>query len=195
MIFEPTEVAGCYVVVPELREDERGCFARTFCAEEFAARGLDPCVAQCSISQNARLGTLRGLHHQAEPHAEAKLVRCTRGRVFDVAVDLRPSSPSYRHWTATELSGRNRLALYVPKGCAHGFLTLEPDCEISYQISEPHRGEAARGIRWDDPAIAIDWPDVPSLTISDRDRTLPTLATADFRRRRKRYTATTHVAP
>ncbi len=176
MIFSETSLNGCFVVEPELREDERGFFGRTFCTEEFTLRGLNPCVVQCSISYNHHRGVLRGLHYQAAPDEEAKLVRCSRGRVFDVAVDLRPDSRTYGTWTAVELSEGNHLALYIPEGCAHGFLTLEPGSELVYQISTTYRPASFRGIRWDDPSLAVEWPDVPNLIIAERDRSLPTLA-------------------
>jgi dTDP-4-dehydrorhamnose 3,5-epimerase len=171
VIFRETELPGCYVVEPERHEDERGFFARTFASGEFESRGLNPCVAESSISFNGPSGTLRGLHYQTAPHAEAKLVRCTRGRVFDVAVDLRR-----RRWTAVELSAQNRLSLYIPEGFAHGFLTLEPESELSYLISVPYAPGSSAGLRWDDPALGITWPNVPTLTISERDRALPRLA-------------------
>ncbi len=174
--FRETPLKGCMVVEPSLRSDDRGYFARTYSAEEFAAAGLDPAIAQCSVSQNRRPGTLRGLHFQDPPHEEAKLVTCRRGRVFDVAVDLRRGSPTFAAWTGVELSAENLLGVYVPEGFAHGFVTLEPDSELSYQISVPYRAESARGIRWDDPDIGISWPDVGPLTMSDRDRRLPTLS-------------------
>jgi dTDP-4-dehydrorhamnose 3,5-epimerase len=157
-------------------EDDRGSFARTRSARDFEAAGLNPMVAECSVSRNRLRGTLRGLHLQAAPDREAKLVTCSRGRLFDVAVDLRPGSPTYAAWTAIELTSENLLALYVPEGMAHGFVTLEPDTEVRYQISVPYRPEAALGIRWDDPDIGIDWPEVGSMTMSDRDRHLPRLA-------------------
>jgi dTDP-4-dehydrorhamnose 3,5-epimerase len=182
MILRETEVIGCHVVEVERLEDDRGFFARTFCMDEFAKRGLNPCVAQCSVSYNASAGVLRGLHYQAAPHQEAKLVRCTRGRVFDVAVDLRSMSQTYRGWTGVELTEDNHLALYIPEGCAHGFLTLEADCELFYQISTPYRPELSRGIRWDDPLLAIDWPSAPQLTVSARDRSLPFLSESADRR-------------
>lgn len=178
MILRPTEVSGCYVVEPERLEDERGFFARTFSAEEFEAAGLNPAVTQCSVSYNRRPRTLRGLHYQEAPHAEAKLVRCTRGRVFDVAVDLRPVSPTYGEWTAVELSHSNHLAVYIPEECAHGFLTLEPNCELFYQISVAFRPEASRGVRWDDPLLGITWPASPEV-MSARDRDLPRLASLE----------------
>jgi dTDP-4-dehydrorhamnose 3,5-epimerase len=173
--FRETLLAGSFVVEPELVEDERGFFARTFCSREFAALGVDPVVAQCGISYNRERGTLRGLHYQIEPHQEAKLVACSRGRLFDVAVDLRPGSPTFGRWTAAELSADNHLSLYIPPGLAHGFVTLEPHTEVRYQISAPYSPDAARGVRWDDPDLNIDWPEVRPFIISDRDRHLPAL--------------------
>lgn len=170
MIFRPTELAGCFVVEPERHHDERGFFARTFDADDFAERGLNPAVNQVSVSCNAKAGTLRGLHYQRRPHEETKLVRCTGGRIFDVAVDL-----DNRRWTAVELTEHNGLGLYIPEGFAHGFVTLEPASEVLYLISTPYVPEAAAGIRWDDPSLAISWPDAGALTISDRDRNLPIL--------------------
>ncbi|MEA2827457.1 MAG: dTDP-4-dehydrorhamnose 3,5-epimerase [Actinomycetota bacterium] len=170
MIFRETELAGCFIVGIEPVVDERGHFARLFSAEEFAERGLDPTVSQISMSRNVRMGTLRGLHYQQPPHEETKLVRCSRGRVYDVAVDLRT-----RRWTATELSERNGRALYIPAGFAHGFLTLEPDSELVYQISVPYNPAASAGVRWDDPALGIAWPSVGELTISAPDRDWPLL--------------------
>jgi dTDP-4-dehydrorhamnose 3,5-epimerase len=172
LIFTATAVPGVFVVEPERREDERGFFARTFCAREFAERGLDARIAQCSVSFNPRRATLRGLHYQAAPHAEAKLVRCTRGEIFDVAVDLRPDSTAFKRHVALTLSAEDRRALYIPPGCAHGFETLSDGCEVLYQISEYHVPEAARGVRWDDPAFAIAWPLSPAV-ISERDRSFP----------------------
>jgi dTDP-4-dehydrorhamnose 3,5-epimerase len=170
-----TPVAGVHLVEPERIEDERGFFARTFAADEFAARGLDARVAQCSTSFNAKCGTLRGLHYQAAPHGEAKLVRCTRGAIYDVAVDLRPDSPSYRRWTGAELSADNGRALFIPAGCAHGFQTLVDASEVLYQISTAYVPEAARGVRWDDPAFGIAWPPAPAhgRILSERDASYP----------------------
>jgi dTDP-4-dehydrorhamnose 3,5-epimerase len=175
MIFRATRVPGAFVVEPEPATDERGFFARTWCRETFAARGLAADLDQCSVSYNRRRHTLRGLHFQAAPHEEAKLVRCTRGRLFDVVVDLRPGSPARGRWDAAELDAESHRALYVPPGCAHGFLTLADDTVVFYQIAGAHAPAAARGVRWDDPDLAIDWPaDAPIL--SERDRALPTLA-------------------
>ncbi|HSJ09301.1 MAG TPA: dTDP-4-dehydrorhamnose 3,5-epimerase family protein [Longimicrobiales bacterium] len=172
-----TPIAGVHVVDPELLEDERGFFARTWCAEEMAAHGLDARIAQCSVSYNHRGGTLRGMHWQAAPHEEVKLVRCTAGSIFDVCVDLRPDSPTFRTWFGIELSADNCRALYIPAGCSHGFLTLDAGTEVFYQISVPYVAAAARGHRHDDPAVAIAWPRAIEV-VSQRDRELPTLAEA-----------------
>ena len=169
MRFVPTPLDGAFTVEIERIEDERGFFARSFCQEEFGARGLDPVVAQCSVSFNRRRGTLRGLHYQDKPHEEAKLVRCTRGAVWDVIVDLRENSATRHRWYAAELSAENCRALYVPCGFAHGFQTLADDSEVLYQMSEFHHPESARGLRWDDPAFGISWP-IPDPILSSRDR-------------------------
>ena len=171
MIFTATSI-GAVVVEPEPAEDDRGFFARSFCAREFAAHGLDARVAQCNVSFNRRRGTVRGLHFQRAPHAEAKLVRCTRGAVYDVALDLRSDSPTFLEHFAVELTAANRKMLFVPAGFAHGFQTLEPDTEVFYQMSAPFVGDAAGGVRWNDPAFAIDWPLAVS-AISERDREYP----------------------
>lgn len=175
MKFVDTPLAGLVAIELEPVEDDRGFFARTFCAETFRRHGLDPSVAQSSTAFSARRGTLRGMHYQREPHAETKLVRCTSGAVYDVAIDLRPGSPTLRQWYGTELTRGNRRMLYIPPGFAHGYLTLEDDSEISYQMSTPYSAEAAAGVRWDDPAFGIRWPE-PVTTIHERDRTYP-----DFR--------------
>lgn len=172
MLFNETILSGAFLVEPECHKDARGLFARTFCEEEFAARGLSSRVAQCSLSFNDRKGTLRGLHYQAPPHAEAKLIRCTRGSVHDVIVDLRRNSPTFRKWIAVELSAENRLMLFVPEGFAHGLQALDDGTEVFYQISQPYRPEAARGVRWNDPAFSIAWP-LPDPLLSDRDRSFP----------------------
>ena len=161
---------GAFVVEPERREDERGFFARTWCLDEFAAHGLNTRVVQCNISFNALKGTLRGMHYQVAPYAEAKLVRCTMGAIYDVLVDLRPESPAYRRWEAVELSAQTRRMVYVPEGIAHGFQTLEDNCEVAYQMSEFFHPECAQGVRWDDPAFGIAWPATERRTISERDR-------------------------
>jgi dTDP-4-dehydrorhamnose 3,5-epimerase len=171
VIFTATP-AGAVVIEPERLEDERGFFARSFCAREFEARGLDPRVAQCNISFNRRRGTLRGLHFQRSPHAEAKLVRCTHGAVYDVVIDLRPDSPRFLTHFGVELSASNRKMIYVPEGFAHGFQTLEDDTEVFYQMSVPFFPEAAGGVRWNDPAFAIEWP-LEVSAISEGDRSHP----------------------
>lgn len=174
MIVRDTDLPGVRVIRMEAAADERGSFARTFDAAEWDSRGMSPRVEQCSLSRNALRGTLRGMHYQASPFAECKLVRCARGAIFDVAVDLRPDSPSFRRWFGVELSESNDTMLYIPEGLAHGFLTLTDDSEVLYQISERYSPEHGRGVRWDDPAFGIAWPDEPRV-ISDRDR-----AFADF---------------
>jgi dTDP-4-dehydrorhamnose 3,5-epimerase len=179
MIVHPTELPGVAVIELELLRDERGFFARTFDAELFAAHGLDAYVVQCNTSFNAHAGTLRGLHYQAPPYEEGKLVRCTRGRVWDVAVDLRPESPTHRRWLGLELDAEGARSLYIPAGCAHGFQTLVDDSEVHYQMTSHFMPEAARGARWDDPAFAISWPDPPegrARSLSERDRGFPDYA-------------------
>jgi dTDP-4-dehydrorhamnose 3,5-epimerase len=174
MRFVETEIEGVVVVELEEHVDERGSFARTWCRDEMSAAGLAGELAQCSLSRNTRAGTLRGLHYQHPPHEEAKLVRCTRGAIFDVAVDLRPGSPTRGRWVGVELDPDNGKALYVPEGCAHGFQTLVDDSEVAYMISTPYAPEASAGVRWDDPHLAVAWPDVEGeRTISERDRSLP----------------------
>ncbi len=168
----PTKIDGAFLVEPERLIDERGFFARTWCQHEFQERGLETRPVQCSISSSTKRGTLRGMHYQASPHAEVKLVRCTRGAIYDVILDLRPDSPTLRVWAAYELTAENRSALYIPKGVAHGLLTLADDCEVFYQMSEFFHGPAARGVRWNDPAFAIEWPE-PVATISERDANYP----------------------
>ena len=176
MTFTELPLGGAFLIEPDRLEDERGFFARTFCVEEFAARGLNTTVAQCNVSYNRRRGTLRGLHYQAPPHEEAKLVRCTAGAAFHVVVDIRPGSPTFRRWHAVELSARNRNMLYIPEGFAHGFQTLDDHTELAYLMSKAYVPQAARGIRWDDPDLAIQWPSAAGLVISPRDLALPTSA-------------------
>jgi dTDP-4-dehydrorhamnose 3,5-epimerase len=176
MKFVPLGLAGAYVIELEPLRDERGFFARTWCRDELAAHGLNPVIAQCSTSHNDRAGTLRGLHFQRAPHAEAKLVRCTRGAIFDVIVDLRPGSPTHASWFGAELTEERGNAMYVPEGFAHGFQTLTDSADVLYMISERYAPAAAGGVRWDDPAFGIDWPEAAERTISERDRTWP-----DFR--------------
>jgi dTDP-4-dehydrorhamnose 3,5-epimerase len=175
MIFRETKLAGVFVIDAEPIADERGAFARTFCAREFAAHGLETAIAQCSASFNAKKGTLRGLHFQAPPHSEAKLVRVTAGAIYDVAIDLRADSPTYGQWTAAELTAKNRRMLYIPKGCAHGFQTLMDASELFYQIAEFYEPASARGLRWDDADLAIAWPDKSAPILSERDSAFPAL--------------------
>jgi dTDP-4-dehydrorhamnose 3,5-epimerase len=170
--FIPTKIAGAFQIEPERLGDERGFFARTWCQKEFETHGLESRLVQCSVSFSPQRGTLRGVHYQAAPHGEAKLVRCTRGAIYDVIVDLRPDSPTARAWVAVELTAENRLALYIPPGLAHGFLTLSDDCEVFYQMSEFFHEPSARGVRWNDPAFGIEWPAKPTL-ISQRDASYP----------------------
>jgi dTDP-4-dehydrorhamnose 3,5-epimerase len=177
MRFLPTPLEGATVILPEPLRDERGYFARTFSVEEFAAHGLDPRVNQCNLAFNERRGTLRGLHYQAAPHGEAKLVTCVQGALWDVIVDLRPGSPTHGRWHALELTAQQRSMLFVPEGFAHGYQTLEDATAVFYQMSSPHHPEAARGIRWNDPALALPWP-IPVPIISERDATFGTLAAA-----------------
>lgn len=172
MIFRETPLAGAWILEPERFEDERGFFARTWDRREFEARGLDPTLAQCSVSYNYRLGTLRGLHFQAAPHEEVKLVRVTRGAIWDVIVDLRPDSPTRTKHFSVILSADAGNQLYIPKGMAHGFQSLEEGSEVFYQISEFYAPESARGYRWDDPAFGIPWPE-PVAVISEKDCNLP----------------------
>lgn len=174
MQFDHTPLPGVWVVELDLLGDERGWFARTFDTEEFRARGMNPDVAQCNASFNATRDTIRGMHFQADPHGESKLVRCVRGAIFDVAVDLRADSATHRAWHGVELTAENRRALYIPAGLAHGFQTLADECEVLYQMGSPYMPDAARGVRYDDPAFAIEWPTPHGeLTISDRDRSYP----------------------
>ncbi|MES1240975.1 MAG: dTDP-4-dehydrorhamnose 3,5-epimerase [Acidobacteriota bacterium] len=172
MIFKETPLAGAFVLEAERIEDDRGFFARSYSRDEWTAHGLDPEIAQCSLSFNHRRGTLRGLHFQTAPFEEVKLVRCTRGSIWDVIVDIRTGSPTRGRCFAVVLSAEARNALYIPKGFAHGFITLEDASEVFYQISASYSAEHARGYRWDDPTFAIPWP-APATVISERDRNLP----------------------
>ena len=172
MKFIPLLLRGAYLIEPELIRDERGFFARTWCAREFKAQGLNANLAQCSISYNRCRGILRGMHYQSEPHAEAKLVRCSGGAIYDVILDLRQESATYRQWIAVELNSRNHKMLYIPEGLAHGFQTLTDESEVVYQISEPYVRECAHGVRWNDPAFHIEWP-IADPIVSDRDRNFP----------------------
>jgi dTDP-4-dehydrorhamnose 3,5-epimerase len=171
-----TVLKGAFIIEPERIEDERGFFARTFCRREFEARGLDPNLVQCSVSYNRRRGTLRGMHYQVLPHQEAKLVSCLRGAIYDVIVDLRRDSATFKRWTAVELNQANCLGLYIPKGMAHGFQTLMDETEVFYQISEFYVPECSRGVGFDDPAFQIVWPFAPTV-LSDKDRNHPNFVT------------------
>jgi dTDP-4-dehydrorhamnose 3,5-epimerase len=176
MRFLPTKLAEAFVIEPERQEDDRGFFARTWCRQAFAARGLTAAWVQCNVSFNRRAGTLRGLHYQADPHPEAKLVRCTMGAAHDVIVDLRPRSPTFRLWVAAELTAANRRMVYVPPGFAHGFQTLADDTELFYQMSDYYFPELARGVRWDDPSLGIAWPPCDGRVFAPRDLAYPDLA-------------------
>ncbi|WP_152397005.1 dTDP-4-dehydrorhamnose 3,5-epimerase [Paenibacillus guangzhouensis] len=169
MIFRETPFIGLYLIELEHIEDERGYFARTFCSEEFSMRGLNPDIIQCNLSYNRKRGTIRGMHYQLSPHEEAKLVRCIRGAVYDVVIDLRPASATYGEWYAIELNEQNRKMLYIPEGFAHGFQSLQDDTEVFYQMSRSYAAEAASGIRWNDPSFQITWP-LPCTVISIKDQ-------------------------
>ena len=173
MIFSETRLAGVFTIDVEPNEDERGLFARVWDGDELAARGLDAHVSQSSIAYNHVAGTLRGLHFQLPPFAETKLVRCTRGAIWDVVVDLRRGSPTFLEWVAVELTAENRRTLYVPEEFAHGYQTLADASEVWYQMSVPYTPEAARGLRWDDPKLGIDWPGAERRLISERDLAWP----------------------
>lgn len=176
MIFTETALPGAWIIDVERLEDARGFFARTWCEREFSERGLNPRVVQCSVSFNKRRGTLRGVHYQAAPHREAKVVRCTRGAIYDVILDLRPDSATFKRHVAVTLDAESRRMLYVPEGVAHGFQTLEDDTEVFYQMSAFHAPDHARGIRWNDPAFGIRWPEAER-TISERDQRYPDFPT------------------
>lgn len=173
MNFTETKLKGVYVIEPQRFEDKRGFFSPSFSQREFEARGLASVFVENNISYNRRRGTLRGLHYQAMPYGQAKLVRCTRGVIFDVAVDLRPLSPTFRQWVGIELTAENRLMLYLPGDIGHGFQTLEDDTEVFYQVSTVYRPEAYRGLRWNDPAFSIAWPLPDERVILARDSSYP----------------------
>jgi len=176
MKFLETGIPGVFEIQIERKPDERGFFARTWCPKEFESHGLNPKLVQCSISFNTRKGTLRGMHYQAGPYQETKVVRCTRGAIFDVAIDLRPQSRTFKNWVSAILTAEDRNMLCIPEGCAHGFLTLEGGCEVLYQMSEVFDAGSARGVRWDDPAFQIAWPGKVEV-ITERDRTYPNFMT------------------
>ena len=172
MKFIETELKGAFIVEPELLEDDRGFFARTWCRKEFEQHGLNPDLVQCSISFNRRKGTLRGMHHQVAPAEETKLVRCSMGAIYDVIIDLRPNSPTFKAWVSVELTAENRTMIYIPVGFSHGFITLTDNTEIFYQMSEFYAPESARGVRWNDPAFDIVWP-AEVKVISEEDMQYP----------------------
>jgi dTDP-4-dehydrorhamnose 3,5-epimerase len=173
MIFKKTHIIGAFVIELEKRGDERGFFARTFCCKEFEAQGINIRVLQANIGFSRSRGTLRGLHYQVLPYAEAKLVRCTAGALYDVFLDLRPSSPTFKQWLGVELTDGNHSMLYVPEGCAHGYLTLTDNTEIYYMVTQFYTPDAERGVRWNDPAFKIEWPISKNLVISDKDKSWP----------------------
>lgn len=172
MIFEETRLPGAHVIRMEKRGDERGFFARAWCRREFEEAGLSTELAQANVSRSRTKGTLRGMHYQVPPAAETKLVRCTRGAIHDVILDLRPESPTMGEWIGVELTAENHTMLYVPEGFAHGFLTLSDDAEVFYQVSAFYAPEHERGVRWDDPRFGIEWPAEPTV-LSDKDRSWP----------------------
>lgn len=178
MIFTESTLKGVYILDPEPVRDERGMFARTWCQREFEAHGLNATWVQSSISVNTYKGTLRGLHYQVAPHEEMKLVRCTVGAIYDVIIDLRPTSSTYCQYVGITLSADNRRAVYIPKNCAHGFLTLEQESEVSYCMSEFYMPSSSRGFRWDDPVFKIAWPE-RILVMSEKDRTWPPFSKND----------------
>ncbi|HWO41827.1 MAG TPA: dTDP-4-dehydrorhamnose 3,5-epimerase [Candidatus Eisenbacteria bacterium] len=175
MIFTETKLPGAYTIDPEKHADDRGFFARTWCKREFEARGLNDRLVQCNVSFSRRRGTIRGMHYQVAPYAEVKILRCTRGAIYDVIIDLRPDSRTYRRWIGVELSAANHRMIYVPEGFAHGFQTLEDDAEVIYQVSQFYTPGAERGVRYNDPAFGIQWP-LEVTSLSEKDRTWPDFA-------------------
>ena len=175
MIFRELKLKGAFTIEPRKFEDERGFFAQSWSEKEFAAQGLDSHLADCSISFNRTRGTLRGMHYQAAPQGQVKLVRCTRGSIYDVIIDLRAGSTTFKQWEGVELTEANHTALYIPKDFAHGFVTLEDNTEVFYQMSDPYAPDSGRGVRWDDPAFGISWP-APVSMINQRDRSYPDFA-------------------
>jgi dTDP-4-dehydrorhamnose 3,5-epimerase len=172
MIFKETKLKGAFIIEPEVHFDSRGFFARTFCQREFIQHGLNPMVVQCNVSFNKKRGTLRGMHHQIAPHQEVKIVRCTAGAIYDVIIDLRPDSVTFKNWLGVELTAENRKMVYIPEGFSHGFMTLKDDTEVFYQMSQFYAPESGFGIRWNDPFFGVIWPDEVAV-ISDRDMNYP----------------------
>lgn len=173
MKFEELKLAGAYLIELDKFQDERGFFARSWCQQEFAQKGLSASLVQCNISFNLKKGTLRGMHYQAKPHEEEKLVRCTMGAIYDVIVDLRQESSTFKQWVGVELNAENRQMLHIPGGMAHGFQTLIDKTEVFYQMSEFYNPDSARGVRWNDPAFEIKWPEIQERTISSKDSNYP----------------------
>jgi dTDP-4-dehydrorhamnose 3,5-epimerase len=173
MKFIPSSILGVFEIEPDYRRDARGSFARSFCQREFEANGLQSSYVQANVSYNCEAGTLRGMHWQDEPHAEVKVVRCTQGAIFDVALDLRRDSPTYLKWQGSELSGANGRSLYIPRGCAHGYLTLTPGAEVHYLVSAFYAPAHERGALWNDPAFSIEWPRTERRILSPRDESHP----------------------
>jgi dTDP-4-dehydrorhamnose 3,5-epimerase len=173
MGLKETKLKGSYLIEPERFDDERGFFARVFSAREFAAHGITDRFVEGNLSFNRKRSTLRGMHYQADPDSQGKVVRCTAGAIFDVGIDLRSESPTFKQWIGYELSAENRLSFFVPPGFAHGYLTLEDNTEVYYEVSNFYAPENSRGIRWDDPAFSIEWPNVGEMIINERDRTYP----------------------
>lgn len=173
MNFTETKLNGVYIIDPKRFEDERGFIAPAFSAREFEARGMASRFVESNISFSVRGGTIRGMHFQAAPHGQAKLVRCTRGRVLDVAVDIRPDSPTHRQWVSVELTAENRRMIYIPGDCAHGFQTIEDDSEVFYMVSSPYEPDSGRGVRWNDPAFGIEWPEADERILVARDQNYP----------------------
>ena len=173
MIFTETKLPGAYIIDIEPREDERGFFSRVWCVNEFKAHNLNTNLLQCNIAYNHKKGILRGMHFQHQPYAEVKLVRCTKGAVFDVIIDLRQDSPTYKEWLGVELAEENHRMLYVPEGFAHGYLTLRDNSELFYQVTQVYSPDAEGGVRWDDPAFGVQWPATANLLISDKDQNWP----------------------
>jgi len=173
MIFRETKLAGAFIIELEKLEDERGFFARAWCQREFEAQGLVSRFVQCNVSYNKKKGTLRGMHYQVAPYEEVKLVRCTRGAIYDVIIDLRPDSPTYTQWLGVELTADNYRMLYVPEGCAHGYQTLTDNAEVFYQVSQFYAPQCERGVRWNDPAFNIQWPIDHPIILSEKDQRWP----------------------
>jgi len=173
VIFKETKLKGAFIVELEKFADERGFFALSWSRDEFARRGLESRFAECNVSFNHQQGTLRGMHYQAPPHGQVKIVRCTMGSIYDVIIDLRTDSPTFKQWIGVKLTAANRLMLYVPKDFAHGFQTLENETEVFYQMSSPYVSESGRGVRWNDPAFGIEWPEPEKIIINERDKNYP----------------------